>query len=63
MPSRLQMSPPIPESMNAIAHDSGITITTLYSCRSKWQQRGLLVPATNLLPEQWRAVDKLAAVL
>jgi transposase-like protein len=60
---RLRMSPPNRESVSAIARDTGIAIPTLYSWRSQWQKQGLLVPATHRPPEQWSAVDKLAAVI
>ena len=60
---RLRMSPPNSESVSAISRDTGIAIPTLYSWRSQWQKEGLLVPATNRPPEQWSAVDKLAAVI
>jgi transposase-like protein len=60
---RLRMSPPNSESVSAISLDTGIAIPTLYSWRSQWQKEGLLVPATNRPPEQWSAVDKLAAVI
>jgi transposase-like protein len=60
---RLRMSPPNSESVSAISRDTGIAIPTLYSWRSQWQKEGLLVPATNRPPEQWSAVDTLAAVI
>jgi transposase-like protein len=60
---RVRMSPPNRDSVSAISRDTGIAIPTLYSWRSQWQKQGLLVPATNRPPEQWSAVDKLAAVI
>jgi transposase-like protein len=60
---RLRMSPPNRERVAEIARDTGITAQTIYNWRSQWQKHGQLVPAKNRPPEQWSAVDKLAAVI
>ncbi len=60
---RQRMSPPNRESVAEIARSTGITTQTLYNWRSQWQKQGQLVPATTKPPEQWSALDKLAAVI
>jgi transposase-like protein len=58
-----RMSPPNRESVAEIARSTGIAVPTLYSWRHRWQQEGLLVPASSKAPEQWSAAKKLAAVI
>lgn len=51
---RQRMSPPKGESVAEIARSTGIAVP-LYSWRHRWQQEGLLVPASSKAPEQWDA--------
>jgi transposase-like protein len=57
------MSPPNRESVAEIARSSGITPQTIYNWRSRWQKQGQLLPTIDKPPEQWRAADKLVAVI
>jgi transposase len=60
---RQRMSPPHRESVAEIARATGITSQTLYNLRSQWKKQGQLVPASNRVPEQWSAADKLYALI
>lgn len=56
------MSPQNRESV-ADARSTGITVQTPYTWRSHWQKQGQLLPVTTKPPEQWSALDRLAAVI
>jgi transposase-like protein len=44
------MSPPNRESVAEIDRSTGIAVQTLYSWCHRWQQEGLLVPASSKAP-------------
>jgi transposase-like protein len=58
-----KMMPPNSQTVQQISQESSIPYGTLYAWKTKYQQKGISVPADSSNPDKWSGKNKLAVVI